>query len=393
MKKALKIIRITVGVLLVAILLAMVIVPKKLDKKFNTTTIKQPYKISSRAQELYNSLDFISDLHCDALLWDRNLLKRHEYGSVDIPRMLEANMGIQGFTIVTKAPKNMNFDNNTGDTDQITLPYILQGRPPFSWFNLNKRAIAQCDALHDFEEKSEGKFRIIKSATDLRQYISDKQKDKNSTAGFLGIEGMHALNGELKNVDKLYDAGVRMMAPVHFFDNKLGGSAHGVSKEGLTGFGIEVIKKMQQKKIIVDVAHSSPKMLDDIFEITTQAVVSSHTGVKGTCETVRNLSDKHLKKIAESGGLIGIAMFEPATCAKTPESTAKAIAYCIDLVGADYVALGSDFDGAIEIHADVTGLVLYVEEMLKLSISEEDIRKVMGENVRRFLLENLPDTP
>ena len=66
------------------------------------------------------------------------------------------------------------------------------------------------------------------------------------------------------------------------------------------------------------------------------------------------------------------------------------IKYCIDLVGADYVALGSDFDGAIEIHTDVTGLPLYVDEMLKLGISEEDIRKVMGDNVKRFMLKNLP---
>ena len=130
--------------------------------------------------------------------------------------------------------------------------------------------------------------------------------------------------------------------------------------------------------------------LDDIFEISTKPVVSSHTGVQGTCETVRNLSDKHLKKIAESGGLISIAMFEPATCDSTVASSAKAIKYCIDLVGADYVALGSDFDGAIEIHTDVTGLPLYVDEMLKLGISEEDIRKVMGDNVKRFMLKNLP---
>ncbi len=390
MKKTRKVFLITVVVLLGIYFLATAIVPEKLDKKFNTVTIPAPHTVSKRAEELYNSFDFVADLHCDALLWKRDLLKKHDYGSVDVPRMLEVNMGIQGFTIVTKAPKNMNFDNNTGETDQITLPFILQGRPFSSWFDLTERAIAQCDALHTFEEESEGSFRIIKSASDMSQYVSDRKQNNGITAGFLGIEGMHALSGELENVDRLYDAGVRMMAPVHFFDNKLGGSAHGVSKEGLTDFGVEVIKKMQQKRMIVDVAHSSPKLLDDIFEISTRPVLSSHTGVQGTCETVRNLSDKHLKKIAESDGLIGIAMFAPATCDNTPESTSKAIKYCIDLVGSDYVALGSDFDGAIEIHTDVTGMPLYVEAMLKLSISEEDIRKVMGGNVKRFLLENLP---
>ncbi len=390
MKRSKKIMLSMLLIIIVIGVAATVIIPKDLDEKFNTVTLSGPYKVSSEAQELYNSLDFISDMHCDALLWKRNLLKENKQGSVDIPRMIAVNMTLQAFTIVTKAPKNMNFDNNTGETDQITIPFILQRRPIGTWFNLTSRAITQCKALHRFEKKSDGAFRVIKSSIDLQNYLTEKHSNPKITAGFLGIEGMHALSGKLENVDKLYDAGVRMMAPVHFFDNKLGGSAHGVSKEGLTDFGKQVIKKMQEKNMIVDIAHSSPKLLDDIFKISTKPVVSSHTGVQGTCETVRNLSDEHLKKIAASGGLISIAMFEPATCDSTVASSVKAIKYCIDLVGADYVALGSDFDGAIEIHTDVTGLPLYVEEMLKLDISEEDIRKIMGENVKRFMLKNLP---
>lgn len=391
MKKLKRIILFTISILLILYFVASLIVPKKLDAKYNTVALQPPYKVSNEAQELYNSLDFIADMHCDALLWKRNLLERNDYGSVDIPRMIEANISLQAFTIVTKAPKNMNFDNNTGETDQITLPYILQCRPINSWFNLTGRALAQCKALHKFEKKSDGKFKIIKSVSDLEQYLTKRKSAKDITAGFLGIEGMHALSGKLENVDKLYDAGVRMMSPVHFFDNKLGGSAHGVSKDGLTDFGKQVIKKMQSKNMIVDISHSSPKLIDDIFEISTKPIVSSHTGVQGHCETVRNLSDKHLKKIAKSNGLISIAMFEPATCGKTPATTVKAIKYCIDLVGADYVALGSDFDGAIEIHTDITGLPLYVEELLKLGVSNEDIEKVMGENVKRFMLKNLPE--
>lgn len=141
--------------------------------------------------------------------------------------------------------------------------------------------------------------------------------------------------------------------------------------------------------MIIDLAHSSPKMIDDILSIVKGPVVTSHTGVKGTCNSPRNLSDEHLKKIARSKGLIGIGMFKGATCDNTVASTVKAIKYCIDLVGADYVALGSDFDGATETHTDITGLPLYVEEMIKNSISKEQIEKVMGGNVKRFLLNNL----
>lgn len=387
MKKTLKYI---FGLIIVILLFAFLFVPKMVDKKFNVISARPPYSTSNEAQLLYDSLDFVADMHCDALLWKRDLLVKNDFGSVDIPRMLEVNMALQAFTIVTKAPKNMNFDKNTGETDQITLPFILQARPVASWFSLTERAMAQCKALYEFEKKSEGKFRVISSAKGLENYISDRSSNKNITAGFLGIEGMHALEGKIENVDLLYNAGVRMMSPVHFFDNELGSSAHGVKHAGLTEFGKEVIKKMQAKNMILDVAHSSPQMVDDILAITTKPIVSSHTGVKGTHNSVRNISDQHIIGIAKTGGLISIAMFEPATGTKTPASTAKAIKYCIDLVGVDYVALGSDFDGAIEIHTDVTGLPLYVEELLKLGVSREDIKKVMGGNVKRFLLENLP---
>ncbi len=378
------------GLILAIGLFAFLFVPKIVDKKFNIVSKKSPYKTSDEAQSLYDSLEFIADMHCDALLWKRDLLVKNDFGSVDIPRMLEANVDLQTFTIVTKTPKNMNFDHNTGETDQVTLLYILQARPIKSWFNLTERALDQCKALKKFEEKSEGKFRVIKSSSELEKYLTDKKKNKDITAGFLGVEGMHSLEGKLESVDILYNAGVRMMSPVHFFDNQLGSSAHGVKHEGLTDFGKKVIEKMQSKNMILDVAHSSPKMIDDILKVTKKPIVSSHTGVQGTHMSVRNISNAHIKGIAQTGGLISIAMFEPATGTKTPASTAKAIKYCIDLVGADYVALGSDFDGAIEIHTDIAGLPLYVEELLKLGVSRNDIKKVMGENVKRFILNNFP---
>lgn len=379
-----------IGLIVVFYFLATLLVPEMVDKRFNTVSLEPPYTVTEQAQNLYDSLDFVADMHCDALLWKRDILKRHDFGGVDIPRMIEANMAFQAFTIVTKSPKNQNFDRNTGDTDQITLPFILQGRPIKSWFNLKNRAIAQCDALHQFEEESDGNFVIIKSQAELKEYLTKRITNHRMTSGLLGVEGMHALNGELENVDDLYDAGIRMMAPVHFFDNKLGGSAHGVSKEGLTDFGKTVIKKMQEKDMIVDIAHSSPKLLDDVLDIATKPIISSHTGVQGQCSSVRNLSDNHIKRIAAGGGLISIAMFETASCGADAASTAEAIKYCIDLVGADYVALGSDFDGAVQTHTDVTGLPLFVEALLKLSVSRSDIRKVMGGNVKRFLLKNLP---
>jgi len=391
MKKSIKIALRVVASLLVVYFITTLLTPSIVDKKFNQIIQKAPYTVSKEAQQLNDTLNFIADLHCDALLWKRNLLKKNDFGAVDIPRMIASNTALQAFTIVTKVPKNMNFDKNTDETDAITLPFIVEGRPFKSWFNLTERALVQCAALNHFAEQSNGTFYVIKSKADFKAYLEKRQKNRKIAAGYLGIEGMHALSGKLENVDLLYDAGVRMMSPVHFFDNKLGGSAHGVSHGGLTDFGKQVIKRMQSKNMILDVAHSSEKLIDDILAVTTKPIVSSHTGVKGTCNNVRNLSDKHLIGIAKTGGIVGIAFFEKAVCKADAAHIAKAIQYTVNLIGIEHVALGSDFDGAITAPFDVTGIPLITEELLKLGFTPQDISKVMGGNVKRFLLENLPD--
>ncbi len=387
MKKALKIFFYSFIILLIIYYLVTLFVPQIFDKKHNTIREKAPYTVSTNAQNVYNKINFVADMHCDALLWKRDLLKDNDFGQVDIPKMLKANVDIQAFTIVTKSPKGQNFDKNTGSSDNISALYFVQGRPTSS---LTKRTISQCEDLFQFAKKSNGEFRVITTSKELKCYISDKKDDQNMTAGFLGVEGAHALDGKLDNVKVLFDNGVRMMGPTHFFDNKLGGSAHGVSSEGLTKFGKDVIKKMVELNMIIDVAHSSPQIIDDIFSITNKPIVSSHTGVKGTCDNVRNLSDKHIKAIANSDGLISIAMFEQAVCGTDAAATAQAIKYTANLVGVDYVALGSDFDGSVITPFDITGLPLIVEELLKLDFTEDDIQKIMGGNVKRFLLNNLP---
>ncbi len=379
-----------IAAILVLYLATIFIVPPIVDKKYNTSTLLPPYNVSTQAQEIYQTLPFIADLHCDALLWQRNLLQKHDYGHIDIPRMLAANMALQAFTIVSKTPKNMNFDHNTGDTDNITTLYIAEGRPVKSWFSLKERALVQCRALYGFAEESAGQFRVVTSARELGKLINDRQQNPQLTAGFLGVEGMQVLEGELDNVEVMYQAGIRMMAPVHFFDNKLGGSAHGVSKGGLTDFGRKVIQRMEEKHMLVDLAHASPQLIDDILAIATRPLIVSHTGVKGTCNNVRNLSDAHLRRIAAGGGLVGIALFEPAVCGTDARATARAIRYAADLIGVDHVALGSDFDGAIAMHFDVTGLPLLVEALLAEGFNPEEIKKIMGGNIRDFLLLNLP---
>ncbi|MCF8278453.1 MAG: dipeptidase [Flavobacteriales bacterium] len=365
-------------------------VPAIIDDKFNPVLTKEPYTVSEKAQSLFNSLDFVGDLHCDALLWNRNLLKRNDRGQVDIPRMQEGNVALQAFTIVTKSPKGQNMQENTGETDNITSLMIAEGRGIDSWFSLYERAIDQCESLHGFAKKSEGKFVVVHDKNELRSFLDARKSDRSLSAGYLGVEGGHCLEGKLENVDGLWEAGVRMMGPTHFFDNELGGSAHGVSGAGLSDFGKQVVKHMNELGMIIDVAHSSESIIDDVLAMTTKPILTSHTGVKGTLNSPRNLSDKHLKGIAATNGLIGIAFFPEAIGGTSPETIVNTMKYVRDLVGYQYVALGSDYDGSVTTEFDCTGFNLLVEEMLKQGFSEEEIRGIMGDNMKRFLLENLP---
>lgn len=365
------------------------VVPPQVEKGMNKVLALPPYTASEKATELHKKI-LVSDLHADSLLWNRDLLERNAYGHVDVPRLIEGNVALQAFTIVTKTPRNMNIENNDDSTDNITLLALAERWPVAAWSSLKERALYQAKRLHQFAARSNGKLTIIKTADDLKQYLERRQSDANITAGFIGIEGAQALDGSVDNVDALFNAGIRMMAPTHFFDNDIGGSAHGVKKEGLTEKGKEMIRRMEAKKMIVDIAHASPKTIDDVLAMATRPVVVSHTGVKGTCDNTRNLSDEQLKAIAKTGGVIGIGFWDTAVCGTDAKAIAKAIRHAVDVAGIDHIGLGSDFDGAVTEPFDTTGLVQITEALLAEGFNDSDIEKIMGGNVIRLLKETLP---
>lgn len=376
--------------LVAAYYIAAPMVAKNMDAKMNKTANEPTYQVSAEAQKLHDTL-IVADLHGDFLLWDRDLLERHDYGMIDLPRLQEGNLSLQAFTIVSKVPKGINIHKNTADTDQITMLAFAQHWPFKSLSSLKERALYQSQKLHEFEEKSDGAFTIVKSKSDLTKFIAARAAGEKITAGFLGIEGAQVLEGDIKNVKVMFDAGFRMMAATHFFDTELGGSAHGVSLGGLTDFGREVFTEMQKRGMLIDIAHASPKLIDDILAFSTTPVVSSHTGVQGVCDNQRNLSDKHLKAIAATGGVVGIGFWDVAVCDTSPEAIVKAIKYTVDLIGVDHVGLGSDFDGAISAPFDASGMAYITDALLKQDFAEEDIRKIMGGNTLRVLGQRLPD--
>jgi microsomal dipeptidase-like Zn-dependent dipeptidase len=329
-------------------------------------------------------------MHADSLLWDRDLLSRGTRGHVDVPRLVEGGVALQAFTVVTKTPRNINIESNTSESDNIRFLAIAERWPIGSWGSLKERALYQARKLHDTAARSKDKFVIIKSAGDLSGYLDRRKRELGLTAGFLGIEGAHALDGNVANVDVLFDAGFRMMAPTHFFDNDIAGSAHGVEKGGLTEGGREMIRRMEEKRMLVDLAHASPQTVEDVLAIARRPVVVSHTGVKGTCDNARNLDDDQLKGIARTGGFVGIGFFDTATCGTDAQAIARAIRYTANLIGVEHVGLGSDYDGAVAVPFDTTGVVLITEALLAEGFSDKEVELIMGGNIIRLLLENLP---
>lgn len=377
------------AVLFLITCIIFIIAPSAADKKMNAVVRKQTH-ISDHAKALHRTL-MIADLHADSLLWNRDLLVRNERGHVDIPRLIEGNVALQAFTIVTKVPRELNINRNKDDSDDITLLAVLSCWPPSTWGSLCQRAIYQTEKLKQFEEKSNGKFIIIKTRDDLKSYLERRKTDPSCTAGMLGIEGAHAIDGNLENIDVLYDHGVRMMAPTHFFDNDLGSSAHGISHGGLTEKGKELIRRMQAKSMIVDLAHASEGVINDALEISTKPLVVSHTGVKGTCNNNRNLSDAQIRGIAKTGGIIGIGYWHEAVCGDSAQAIAKAIRYASKVAGIDHVGLGSDFDGTVTVPFDSSELVVLTQALIDEGFSDEEIRKIMGENALRVLIQGLPN--
>lgn len=360
--------------------------PAIVEKGRNAVAEHAPYPVSAEAKTLHERL-IVGDWHADSLLWKRDLLERGTRGQVDVPRLLEGGVAVQVFTAVTKSPAGQNYDENSSDAfDNITLLAFGQLWPMRTWSSIYERAIYQAEKLHGFEAESGGRLKIIRTKADLDAVLSQRAGGTPVVGGILGVEGLHPLEGDIAKLDGLFEAGHRVYGLQHFFDNALGGSLHGEGNHGLTEFGREVVGKLAQMPVVIDVAHSSPQVTRDVLAMVDVPIVLSHSGIHSHCPVKRNFPDELMQAIAAKGGVIGMGYWAEVACNKIdPDGIAAMIKAGIAAVGEDHISLGSDFDGSVATAFDASELPALTDALLRAGLSEAQIAKVMGGNMMRVL--------
>ncbi len=281
-------------------------------------------------------------------------------------------------------------------------------------FNISSKMnfpILQMMATYISPEEAENGYEITKSVLDYFEIQKEKFGDKiiqvkskediqklmpEKYGMMLTIENGSAIQGNLKNIDYLYQKGVKMMSIVWNERNDLASGAMEKIDTGLTELGKEYIKVLNEKRILVDVSHASEKTFWDTAQISNAPIVASHSCVYSLCEHPRNLKDNQIKQIAKMNGIIGV-VYSSGFLNKTEKADIQDIInhikYIKKLVGIDYVGLGSDFDGLEENHIlkrleglnDINNLIYE----LKKEFNNNEIEKIMGENWLRVIGENI----
>jgi len=306
------------------------------------------------------------DLHTDALYEHiqgrKDITRRSDKGHLDIPRMREGGVNGQVFAVWV-SPTELK----PGEY----CDFALRG----------------ADAFDEVCRRCADSVAPVRTPDEFRRAVA-----AGRIAAILGVEGGHALEGRLENLDRLFGRGVRVLTVTWCNSNELGDSSSDENKphNGLSVFGRQGIHRMNELGIIIDVSHSADKTVFDILDTSDAPVIASHSGIRERRDFNRNLTDEEIRAIAANGGVIGI-VFLPYFL-REPEDTAtiEGVLDCIDhicqLVGPDHAALGSDFDGfggKLPELEDVTKMRAIGAGLRRRGFVEGDIAKISGLNFVR----------
>lgn len=318
------------------------------------------------------------DLHNDVLeklSADDNyhLATRHTYNHTDIPRMQDGGVDIQWFSV-----------------------WVSPGGFP-------ENPYAEALSLIDrFQVEVDANPSTLGMATTLDQALT--LNDSGKIAGVFGVEGGHTIENSLENLQSLYDLGMRYMTITwnNSTDWAVSAQDNRADSVGLSDFGRQVIHMLDSLGVIIDVSHVGIQTINDILQETTHPIIASHSGVRTLRDHYRNLYDDQIQAIANSGGVIGIVFYDyfldyPGEWVST-STVIEHIDYIVNLVGIDYVAIGSDYDGigqndspsGLEDTSKYPNLTI---ALLNHGYSIEDVHKILGGNFMRVFQEVCGDAP
>lgn len=299
-------------------------------------------------------------------------------------------------TIQVAFDNNKNIDDNTlsfniKDAKRPMIQMLASFIHP-KYEKSFERAKKIIDYFYEQYKKFSNEIILVKSKEDIDKVICE-----NKIGVILTIENGRAIENKIENIDYFYNQGIRVMSINWNEDNLLGCGALTKNDNGLTNFGAEYIKKLNEKNIIVDISHSSQKTFWDAVKVSNKPIVATHSCCMSLCNHPRNLDDDQIKQIAKMRGIIGVCYcnsFLSINKEATSKDIAKHISYIANLVGIEYVGLGSDFDGLEKenIPKDIKGIKdinLLEDELQNIGFNKEEIKKIFGENWLRVLKENI----
>ncbi len=221
----------------------------------------------------------------------------------------------------------------------------------------------------------------------------------NKIGSLLSIEGGEVLEGNVANLRNFYRLGVRAMTLTWNNRNQLAdGVGEGEFASGITAFGYEIIAEMNRLGMLIDVSHLAEKGFWDVVRASKVPIIASHSNAAALCQHRRNLTDKQIMAIADSGGVIGVNFCPAFVCNSPKDATIDRVVdhilYLVNLAGTNGVAIGSDFDGiATTPHGleNVEKLPQLIPKLKKRGLSTANIEAVMGKNLLRVVSQTLPE--
>jgi membrane dipeptidase len=330
----------------------------------------------------------VFDLHVDTLLWMRllgyDVAKRHRpifpsaafAWQMDLPRAREGGLDGAVLGIVVTPDEER--------PEQI-LPLALLARLEDG--SGLAQTLETLDLLASTARSQPGQLAFAKTGTELRAAIA-----AGRFAALAGLEGAHGIGDRLENLHEAHARGLRMLGLAHF---QASAAAYpmtegSLAEHGLTAFGFDLVAEMEALRMVVDLAHVNAKGVDDALDAMKRPFVVSHTACRSVQDHPRNLSDAQIRRIAERGGVIGLAVGREFLGPGGLDALVAHAEHARVVGGEDAIAIGSDWDGAIVPAPgleDVRALPLVTQRLLARGWSETSLRKLLGENALRVITE------